>query len=129
MDKDILLQKIKEGKYDQNKLLTWVGQLPSARIRPSQPKVGDVYIHAIFKHPFILLQKRKDDWLCGLLTSDEDCPEILDECQSRFFQDKYFTKVLFVVIEIKGGFLSVYDNPAHLRKMKNKLFQEFNIQK
>lgn len=123
MDKDTLLEKIKKGGYNQQQLLEWVNHMPGnpEKRKPSNYKVGDVIVHSVFKHPYILLKKRKSDWICGLMTSDEKCPEILEACQSRFFVDKYITKTMFIVSEINGQFINVYENPAHVKEVLIKL--------
>lgn len=125
MDRETLIQRIKEKKYTHEELLKWIPQLPS-RVKPIYHKVGDVHFHPIFKHPLIILKKVKSGWLCGLLTTEVDCPEIIEPCQSRFFDNSFFTKVLFITPEIKGGYITVYDNPKHLKKVTTKLFEEFN---
>jgi hypothetical protein len=123
MDKDILLQKIKDKKYNHEQLLSWVTVLPAnpEKRKPIEYKAGDVLMHGVFKHPYILLKKRKTDWVCGLLTSEENCPEILEVCQSRFFSTNYITKALFTTTEIQGSFINVYGNDSHLKKVLIKL--------
>lgn len=122
MDKVQLLQKVKAGKYTQEQLLSWVGCLPgsSATRKPKFHKVGDVFMHTIFNHPYILLEKRGEFWVCGLMTSESKCPEILEECRSRFFEG-YITKTLFTASEISGSFINIYDNTRHLKKVLVKL--------
>jgi hypothetical protein len=122
MDKFQLLEKIKAGKYSPEQLMSWVGCLPvpSEKRKPKFNKVGDVYMHTIFNHPYILLEKRDDFWVCGLMTSESKCPEILEECHSRFFQG-YITKTLFTASEISGSFINSYDNTRHLKKVLAKL--------
>ena len=123
MDKDTLILKIKDKKYTHEQLVSWVSVLPAnaEKRRPIQYKVGDVLMHHVFKHPYILLKKRKDDWLCGLLTSEENCPEILEICQSRFFSRNYITKALFTITEVQGSFINVYQNDKHLKSVLIKI--------
>jgi hypothetical protein len=127
MDKNILIEKIKTGNYSQQQLLTWVQCLPgtSANRKPKFSKVGDIYIHPIFQHPYILLDKKDGFWICGLITSESKCPEILEECRSRFI-DGYITKTLFTASEIIGSFINNYDNTRHLKKVLVKLRQTLN---
>jgi len=122
MDKFQLLEKVKTGKFNQEQLLSWVQCLPgsSATRKPKFNKVGDVYMHTIFNHPYILLEKREGFWICGLITSESKCPEILEDCRSRFFQG-FITKTLFTASEIQGSFLNNYDNTRHLKKVLVKL--------
>lgn len=123
MDREELTLKIKAGGYNQEKLLNWVKCLPSSneKRKPIEYRVGDVLMHSVFNHPYILLKKRKNDWICGLITSNENCPEVLEVCQSRFFQEKYITKTLFATTEIGGSFLNVYHNDRHLKEVLHKL--------
>jgi hypothetical protein len=123
MDKSTLIEKIKLKNYSHDQLLGWVNALPGSNItrKPSESKVGDVYMHPIFLHPYILLEQQEEHWLCSLITSDENCPEILEACKSRFFNNNYFTKVLFAQTENKGSFVNVYENDEHVRKVTKKL--------
>ena len=123
MDKDILLQKLKEKKYTHEQLIGWVNAMSTSteKRKPTEYKVGDVLMHGVFKHPYILLKKRKTDWICGLLTSEENCPEILEVCQSRFFSEKYITNALFTTNAVQGSFINVYGNDRHLREVLVKL--------
>ena len=124
MDKDILLHKIKEKKYTHEQLLSWVGSLPAAQSKrkPSKYKVGDVLMHPIFNHPYVLLEQKNSVWICGLITSESKCPEILEECRSRFFEtEQYFTKTLFSASEIVGSWVNNYENIRHLKKVYKKL--------
>ena len=123
MDKDILAEKIKKRQYTHEQLVSWVAVLPASpeKRKPIEYKVGDVLLHTVFKHPYVLLKRRKNDWVCGLLTSEDTCPEILEECQSRFFSTGFFTKTLFTVSKIEGSFVNTYDNSKHLREILKKL--------
>jgi hypothetical protein len=122
MDKVTLLEKIKKGGYNQQQLESWVGCLPgsSTNRKPTFNKVGDVYMHPQFQHPYVLLEKRDGFWICGLITSESKCPEILEECRSRFIQG-YLTKTIFTASDIQGSFLNNYDNTRHLKKVLVKL--------
>ena len=122
MEKFQLIEKVKDGKYNHQQLMSWISCLPgsSATRKPKFYKVGDVFMHTIFNHPYILLEKRDDFWVCGLMTSESKCPEILEECRSRFFEG-YITKTLFTASEISGSFINNYDNTRHLKKVLVKL--------
>jgi hypothetical protein len=128
MNKDILIEKVKAGKYSQEQLLNWIGCLPNTtlKIKPIEWKSGDVLMHSFFSHPYILLKKTKEGWLCGLLTSNEGCPEVLEQCQSRFFPSSYITKTLFITTEVHGSLMGVYQNDKHLREVLKKLKQLLN---
>jgi hypothetical protein len=63
------------------------------------------------------LAKHKDHWVCGMLTSEANCAEILEPCQSRFFIDNFFTKILFTTKEPTGAFMSAYENKNHMLKV------------
>jgi hypothetical protein len=122
MDKVMLIEKVKSGNYSKEQLLSWIGCLPapSEKRKPNFYKVGDVFMHTIFNHPYILLEKRDGFWVCGLMTSESKCPEILERCRSRFFKG-YITKTLFTASEISGSFINSYDNTRHLKKVLVKL--------
>lgn len=126
MDKIILLEKINKGNYTEQQLKAWVGCLPGTSFnrKPKFNKVGDIYMHPIFNHPYILLAKREGHWICGLITSEINCTEILEPCKSRFIVG-YFTNALFTVSEINGSFINVYDNTKHLKKLLIKLVEVF----
>lgn len=126
MDKQQLLEKIKGGNYSKEQLLAWVNCLPTTTStrKPLEYKVGDVFMHHVFKHPYILLKKRKNDWLCGLFTSEENFPDILEPCKSRFFDKEFFVKSLFTAKEVEGSFINSYDNHKHLREILIKLQKE-----
>ena len=122
MEKFQLIEKVKDGKYNHQQLMSWISCLPgsSATRKPKFHKVGDVFMHVVFNHPYILLEKRDGFWVCGLMTSESKCPEILEECRSRFFEG-YITKTLFTASEIQGSFINNYDNTRHLKKVLVKL--------
>lgn len=122
MKKSELLEKIIKGNYDKDTLLSWVRCLPvdMESRKPLTNKVGDVYMHPVFKHPYILLKKRKGYWICSLLTSNGSNPEVLEECESRFFQNKFITKTLFTASEIQGSFMNTFEN----LKQVNRVYKE-----
>jgi hypothetical protein len=93
------------------------------RKNPTEFKVGDVLMHPVFKHPYVLLKDKGDFWICGLLTTETNCKEILEKCQSRFFTDNYFTRVKLTVTEPYGSFMNTYENKKHLKKVTKKLKQ------
>ena len=123
MDRQELIHKISTTSYTKDQLLGWVNALPKETVnrKPSSVKVGDVFMHSAFKHPCVILQKKNEDWLCGLLTTEETCTEILEPCESRFFSTSFFTKALFTVKEPVGHFVNVYDNSKQLRMVLFKL--------
>lgn len=128
MDKATLLEKVKKGDYTKEKLEAWITCLPGSLStrKPRVNKVGDVYMHPIFTHPYVLLKFKKGVWICGLMTSESTCPEILVECNSRFFENSYITKTLFTASDILGTFINVYDNPKQLKEVLTDLKNEFN---
>ena len=125
MDKTQLLEKVKSGKYSQEQLIGWITALPNSvmKNKPIKNKVGDVMMHEVFKHPYILLKERKGYWVCGLLTSNGDCPEVLEKCNSRFFSESFITKTLFTVEIVHGSLIGIYENSKHLREVHTKLRQ------
>lgn len=127
MDKIQLLEKIKSKSYSHEQLMSWIGCLPgsSSSRKPKFNKIGDVFMHPVFQHPYILLEKNDDIWVCCLMTTEVKFPDILEKCRSRFFEG-YITKSLFTASEIKGSFLNNYDNSRHLKKVLIKLRQILN---
>ena len=123
MNKDEILQKVKDKKYTHEQLVSWLNSLPVSpeKRKPIEYKVGDVIMHGVFQHPYILLKKRKNDWLCGLFTTEETFPDILESCQSRFFSESYFVKSLFTATKIEGTFINTYGNSRHLSEVLKKL--------
>jgi hypothetical protein len=124
MDRSELLRLVKTKDYDQDKLIGWINAM-SPNTYPKSPihnKVGDIYMHPIFLHPCVLLEKQKDgSWICGLLTTEPTCPEIFCNADSRFVGESYFTTALFSVQEPNGRFFAVYDNDKHLKKVLKNL--------
>ena len=131
MDKAQLLELInkldKNKNADKSKVLGWVNALKGtvATRRPTRFKVGDVFMHPHFSHPYVLLRFKDNQWFCGLITSEKECPEILEECNSRFFTDNYFTKVIFTCQEPIGTFANVYDNSSQLKRVLKSLRELF----
>lgn len=125
MDRKQLVDKINKGGYSKEQLISWVNsvQTSTESRKPSKNKIGDVYMSPIFQHPYILLEKKGDSWLCGLMTSNEHFPDNLCECQSRFFEGKFITKTLFIATELKGSFLNTYDNNKQLKEVLRQLKQ------
>jgi len=137
MKKEDLIKKIKEKgpTHSKDTLISWIIQLEpesektidkpdeihSKGRKPIKNKIGDVYMHGAFKHPYVLLEKKEGFWLCGLLTTEPACNEILEPCRSRFFPSSFITRTLFTVTEQRGSFLNTYDNTPHLKKVILKL--------
>lgn len=123
MDKNQILEKLRTGEPSKEKIIGWITALPNvtAKRAPIAYKVGDVMMHTVFQHPYVLLEKKKNYWVCGLLTSEENCPEILEKCNSRFFSENFLTKTLFTVTEVQGSFVNNYDNNRHLKSVLIKL--------
>jgi hypothetical protein len=93
---------------------------------PSKYKRGDTLMHPIFRHPYVLLEKKAGSWICGLLTSEPNCPEILEKTDSRFFSDEYFTKVMFTTKDPIGTFMYPFENPKQLKSVFLQLKQIFS---
>ena len=109
----------------QPKLEELVTTGPKKKKVPSKYKKGDTLMHPIFKHPYVLLEKKAGSWVCGLLTSEPTCPEILEKTDSRFFLDEYFTKVIFTTKEPIGTFMYPFENPKQLKSVLLQLKQIF----
>tara|TARA_R110000851_G_scaffold28466_1_gene79308 strand:+ start:2795 stop:3178 length:384 start_codon:yes stop_codon:yes gene_type:complete len=122
MQKVDLIKRIRIGEYTQDQLLGWVGALPNnKRIPPNDIKVGDVYMHPIFNHPFMFLEDKDGYWSCTLLTTDETFEGILTKCYSRFFPTSFISTIIFTVVEPMGIFMGVYDNPNHIKQIVREL--------
>lgn len=129
MDKATLIKKIEDGKFTTEQLLGWVKCLPGNSLakRPTDYRVGDVLMHPVFQHPYVLLERGRDHWVAGMLTSEEFCEEILAEAESRFFSGNHFTRIIFTVKEPVGTFLNVFDNPKQLRDVLAELRKIFAV--
>lgn len=132
-ERDFFLPKIKSGiKRDELKKILddMTNPLPKTLETP-QPtpkknvpvkfKKGDVLMHPIFHHPYILLEKKTDMWICGLITSEPKCNEILEPCNSRFFADGYFTRTIFTTVEPIGKFMYPFENAKQVNSLLKKL--------
>jgi len=110
-------------KEFKSKVLGWIGALPAAgfKTKPIKLKRGDVYMHPVFRHPCVFLEKRDGYWICGLLTTEPTCSEILEPCKSRFFSDNYFTRVMYTQVAPIGSFMNPFDNPKQIREVTKKL--------
>jgi len=126
MDKKTLIDKISNDEYTKEKLISWVGSLQIGTRKPDHFKKGDVFMHPIFRHPYILLRKYNNEWLCTLITSDTECSEILEPCESRFYSNNFITKILFTVAEPIGTFHNVYDNKSQVKSILKKLIDNFS---
>lgn len=126
MEKIELLEKIRtmdKNNMDKHKILGWVNSLRGtvATKKPIKYKRGDVFMHPVFKHPYVLLEYKDNQWLCGLLTTEAECSEILEPCKSRFFSDSFFTKVLFTTQEPLGNFANIFDNTRQINSVLKQL--------
>ena len=132
-EKDFFTVKIKEGvtRDELVKILSDMkqpGPKPEGTPQPTPKKnvptvykKGDVLMHPVFQHPYILLEKKADFWLCCLITSEPTCPEILEPCKSRFFADNFITRVMFTTVDPIGRFMYPYENPRQLNLVSKKL--------
>jgi len=93
---------------------------------PSKYKKGDTLMHPIFRHPYVLLEKKGGSWICGLLTSEPSCTEILEKTDSRFFLDAYFTKVIFTTKDPIGTFMYPFENPKQIKSVLIELKNIFS---
>lgn len=127
MTKAQILERVSSGNPDKETLKKWIMALPadSAKVVPTKIKVGDVYYSGAFNHPFVIVGKSKDGFLCVLITSQSECEDILCKCESRFYNKSYFTKTLFKVKDPgTTNFRGVYDNTKHLKEVYKKLLIE-----
>lgn len=126
MDKLQLVEKVRtmdKNNLDKQKILGWCMALRGtvASQTPTKYKKGDVFMHPIFKHPYVLMEFKNNQWICGLLTTEKECSEILEPCKSRFFSNSYFTKVMFTVQEPVGAFGNVFENTRQINSVLKQL--------
>lgn len=88
---------------------------------PTRNKVGDVIMHPVFKHPYVLLEKKEGYWVAALFTSERKCKEILEKCDSRLFDDNYITRTLITIENPFGSFIYPYDNLEQLKRAHKEL--------
>lgn len=138
--KPIILKKIKSDDYSKESVLKvinnneWsdkesamievqnvISEIKTKNGVPAGYKKGDTLMHPIFRHPYVLMEQKGDEWICGLLTSNSDCDEILEKCKSRFFSESYFTKVLFTVNKPIGTFMFPFENSRQVNKVLKDL--------
>jgi hypothetical protein len=94
---------------------------------PSFYKKGDVLMHAVFKHPCVLLEEKGGAWICGLLTSEPTCTEILEKADSRFFQENYFTKTMFTLSDPSlCQFMYPFDNDKQIDSVRIRIKEFFS---
>jgi hypothetical protein len=99
---------------------------PKKKKIPTKFKKGDVLMHPIFRHPYVLLENKKGMWICGLLTSEPKCPNILEKAESRFFVEEYFTRVMFIESATPPGtYMYPFDNPKQIKSILEKLKHTF----
>ena len=128
-DKDFFTKKIKENVSREElatilKNMTKPGPKPEGTPQvtpkkniPTVYKKGDVLMHPIFQHPYILLEKTDKYWLCALITSEPTCAEILEPCKSRFFADGFITRTMFTTVDPIGRFMYPYENARQLNSV------------
>ena len=130
MDKIELVDKVRtmdKNNMDKQKILGWVMALRGtvASKTPTEYKIGDVFMHPIFKHPYVLMEYKNEQWFCALLTTEPTCSEILEPCRSRFFSNSFFTKVLFTTKEPVGSFGNVSENTRQINSVLKQLKEIF----
>ena len=117
MNKSELIDKIKNNtNISKENILNWCSSLPkdTGMFKPNTLHVGDIFRHNVLgQHPYVLLKKKKDMWICVLITTETNCSEILEKCKSRFLTDSYFT-INLIGIKSPQQFLGIYENKQHL---------------
>jgi hypothetical protein len=128
MEKEEIIKRIKDGEKNTDKILSWVTCLPNSTSsrKPTVIKVGDVFMHPIFRHPYVILQKKETEFICVLLTTNANCTEAIEKCKSRFFSESYFTKVIFTVGNPgEHSFMNVFESKSQIKSIHTKLKQIF----
>lgn len=128
MTKEFIINKVKDGNYTPEQLIGWVCAMPSSKydrgITPSGYRVGDVFMHDVFMHPYVLLNnnRRSGEWVGVLLTSTETCPEILYKCESRLFEKSFFCKSLFTIQNPgRNQFMAEFGNDKQLKEVYKEI--------
>ena len=146
MTKAEFLESVK-GNFSRVAVEAWVDQLADAPLTAAVPapststapttskgkkipsfyKKGDVLMHTVFRHPCVLLEEKGDGWICGLLTSEPKCTEILEKADSRFFQENYFTKTMFTLSDPSlCQFMYPFDNDKQIDSVRIRLKELFS---
>lgn len=123
MTKEELLEKIKQS-HNSAQLRAWIESLPvgHAKIKPIKLKTGDVFFHQAFGHPIVLARRNKGRWIGLMLTTESKCEDIVEQCNSRFFHNSYFTSNIIIVNNLSvQSYMGIYDNTPHLRKVFHKI--------
>lgn len=111
-----------QNRVTENKVTDTLVGVPKKKKIPTKFKKGDVLMHPVFKHPYVLLASKKGEWICGLLTSEPKCPNILEKAESRFFAEEYFTRVMFIETKTPPGtYMYPFDNPKQIKSILEKL--------
>jgi hypothetical protein len=121
-----IVYKLNNGKYDNYNIKIAIDNLINRVINKEDRcfKKGDILMHPVFRHPYILLKKKKGYWICGLMTSDGNCLEILEKVESNIlkkYKNHFFTKVIFTSSELSGKYLCRFDNKEQLKSLLKKL--------
>ncbi len=129
MDKSELIKKLENlgsTPLVKEKVLSWIRCLPgtSGNRNPVKFKRGDVCMHSVFNHPYVLLRETKEGWICVLLTSEEKCSEVLEKATSRFFNEAYFTKCILTVAS-PTRFMNPFENPKQINSIEKRLKEIF----
>ena len=148
MTKAEFLESVK-GNFSRVAVEAWVDQLADAPLTAAVPapaastaptpttskgkkipsfyKKGDVLMHTVFRHPCVLLEEKGDGWICGLLTSEPKCTEILEKADSRFFQENHFTKTMFTLSDPSlCQFMYPFDNDKQIDSVRIRLKELFS---
>ncbi len=123
MNKSELLQNITTKSYNKVQLIEMVKKLPGSskpRLKPTTPKIGDVYMHSVFNHPVVLCKKQGQMWYGIMLTTESKCESLLEPCQSRFFTNSYITTTI-TSFKKMPMFLGTYDNNKHIREVYKRI--------
>lgn len=128
MDKSDIIEKIKNKDYTEEKLIAWIQCIPgsSATRKPTKTKIGDVFVHPVFRHPYVVIGKKKKDYICVLMTTESSFEGIIEPCNSRFFPGNYFTSTVFKTSEIAGAWANTFDNPKQLTKIREIIKEIFS---
>ncbi len=123
MTKEILYEKVFKNEFSQAQLLTWIKGLENnVKLKPKFYKIGDIFHHAIFNHPIVLVKKKENSYICLMLTSNEIL-EAKTPSESRFIEGFIASVLIEVHVDnLKNHkFIGLYDNNKHLNEVYRHL--------
>lgn len=70
-----------------------------AKLKPLDIRVGDIFFHGQTQHPAVILKRIGDEWLCLGLTTEQECPALLGQMNTRYKGVQYITSTIIKASE------------------------------